>query len=392
MMWLQAVIRGVPILSHLTIRKGIVMVALPLLTFLPQCGGGGPGQPGINWVSPNNGPWNGGNQVIVNVNFNGAGWVNWVNFNGRGASINWENSSNGDVDVTVPSNGVAGGACVVVNTAGGNSGSWCGYTYYATQPSVAWVSPNSGPWRGGNQVTVGVNMNGATSVNWVQFNGVNAPINSESGGNIVVTVPAGPPGTWVCITVNTNWNGGTSGCESGYYYDPRGWVTAWGISTNTLVSNPQTFTIAAWFKVAPRSFGGGIISFGDMQTGKSNSYDRTLYVGWNGQLIFGVYNGAVDLTETPSNTIQQNQWYFAAATIGPSGSNLYLDGSLVAHTPYNSAQPYNGYWRIGEWAGPGWPYCAGTGCMSPFGGEISQAMITYRALTPQQVMAIYAAR
>ncbi|MCL4434759.1 MAG: LamG domain-containing protein [Actinobacteria bacterium] len=386
---LMAAIKGIPFVGHTTIGKVVAVVVLSGIAFLPQCGGG-PGQPGINWISPNNGPYTGGNSVQLNINTNGACGVNWVQFNGANAPIQWQNNCGNNIGVQVPSGPVNQWVCVVVNTAGGTSGcNW--YHYNPTPPNINWINPNNGPYNGGNSVQLGINMNGACGVNWVQFNGANAPIQWQQncGSTIQVTAPAGPPYQTVCVQVNTS--AGTSNCIGYHYNPPRSWTTPWGISTSTQVNNPQVFTETAWFRVAPGSYGGGIISFGVQPTGNAGGYDRMLYVGWNGQLIFGVYEGFTAIAATPPGTIQAGQWYFAAATLSSAGESLYLDGRLVSHMQYTTAQAYAGYWRIGENAGPGWPWCAGPGCMSPFGGQIGQVSIEYTALSGQQIAAMYTA-
>jgi prepilin-type N-terminal cleavage/methylation domain-containing protein len=161
------------------------------------------------------------------------------------------------------------------------------------------------------------------------------------------------------------------------------------LSTSQQLLAPSTFSLVAWFKTTSS---GGIISFGNFPTGSSQCYDRHLYVGTNGHLVFGIYWYQVEVIQSP-NTVNDGQWHLAVATLSSAGQDLYIDGQLVASSPNTQAQatcnqlPFTGYWRIGELAGvPGWPYTSG---QMLFSGQLADVAVYPMALTGDQVSELY---
>lgn len=113
------------------------------------------------------------------------------------------------------------------------------------------------------------------------------------------------------------------------------------ISNPTQATNPTVFTAIIWFKTT--TAGGRLIGFGNAQTGTSTSYDRHLYLSNTGQVVFGVFNGAVSTAVSPA-TYLDGRWHQAAATLSTAGMALYLDGVPVAsNTGTTTAQNYTGY-------------------------------------------------
>jgi len=118
------------------------------------------------------------------------------------------------------------------------------------------------------------------------------------------------------------------------------------VSTATSYTNPSTFTISAWFKTTNNN--GVLVGFGNQPDITSGNYDRNLFLH-SGKVVFGIYNGGVD-TIVSASTYNDGNWHLATATISPAnGSQLYVDGILVAsNASYNSPQSYTGYWHIGS--------------------------------------------
>ena len=75
------------------------------------------------------------------------------------------------------------------------------------------------------------------------------------------------------------------------------------VASNTQYSNPQNYSLEAWFKTTSDQ-GGKIIGFGCSQTGTSGCYDRHIYLNNDGRLTFGVWTGFTNTitTPTPSTT------------------------------------------------------------------------------------------
>ncbi|MGY1771717.1 PKD domain-containing protein [Blastococcus sp. SYSU D00813] len=108
----------------------------------------------------------------------------------------------------------------------------------------------------------------------------------------------------------------------------------------------NTFTMETWFSTRSTA-GGKLLGFGDARTGLSTNYDRMLWIDTAGKVHFAVWPGVK--VELVSPTAYNNgQWHHAVASVGPTGTRLYLDGRLVAtRTDVVSAQDYSGYWRVG---------------------------------------------
>ena len=125
------------------------------------------------------------------------------------------------------------------------------------------------------------------------------------------------------------------------------------VTSNASMTGPNTFTLLIWFKTTTTK-GGKLIGFGNAKTGNSSNYDRHIYMTNGGNIIFGVYPGAVKTITSPS-TYNNGIWHMAVATLSGSGMFLYMDGAQVAsNAGVTSAQVYNGYWRMGEDNLNGW--------------------------------------
>jgi hypothetical protein len=164
------------------------------------------GAPAITSVTPNAGPAAGGTIVtITGTDLTGASAVDF----GRVPASEFTVNSNTQIVATSPA-GAPGTADVTVTTAVGTS-STCSadkFTYIGA-PTLASVSPNTGPLARGTQVLIkGTNLTGATAVN---FGAAPAVIVSDTDTQIVATSPAGSPGP-VNVTVTTA--GGTSAASS----------------------------------------------------------------------------------------------------------------------------------------------------------------------------------
>jgi hypothetical protein len=174
------------------------------------------------------------------------------------------------------------------------------------------------------------------------------------------------------------------------------------VSSQNQVTGPQTFTIEGWFNTTTNT-GGKLIGFGGSQTGLSSNYDRHIYMMNDGQLVFGIYDNAEDVIETPS-VYNDGQWHYVVATYdatNTTGPNmaLYVDGQLIGTATVSSAQAYSGYWRVGGDNLNGWnldPWGSNSqGTTEPnsyyFNGTIADVAVYPTALTAAQVQAHYAA-
>ena len=157
------------------------------------------------------------------------------------------------------------------------------------------------------------------------------------------------------------------------------------ISTTNSVNNPQTYTVAAWFKT---STGGGkkIIGFENSQIGTASNWDRHLYIGTDNKIYFGQYtNGAVVAVST--STYNDNIWHYVAGAYGSEGTTmrLYVDGVSVATAVASSPQSYTGWWRIGSFRLNVWQ----NGGDGYYTGNVASAHVYNRGLSASEVLQNY---
>lgn len=153
------------------------------------------------------------------------------------------------------------------------------------------------------------------------------------------------------------------------------------VTTATQFTNPQTFSIGAWFNTSTAS-GTKIIGLESNQTGTgSASFDRSIYIGTDGKLNFYLYApiGGSKIASSPL-TYTDNTWHYVVATYGSEGTTmrLYVDGTSVATADASAAQNYNGWWRIGGYKG-------GT-VAGYFTGNISNAQVYNRGISADEIL------
>src|ERR1039458_9497910 len=163
--------------------------------------------------------------------------------------------------------------------------------------------------------------------------------------------------------------------------------TGWAQTANSY-SNPEGFSIVGWFKTTTAS-GGTIIGFTNAQgnSGQTDT-DRMLWVDNSGKLVWAVWPGAADEITSPS-AYNNGAWHMVVAEIGPSGQQLWVDGSEVArNSAGTSAQSYTGYWHLG-WAaegGGGWPEAPTDLYLA---GSLSQVAVIPTQLGSSQISTLY---
>lgn len=185
-------------------------------------------------------------------------------------------------------------------------------------------------------------------------------------------------------------SGATAPCTPGSGGVTLNGSTGW-ISTPQKVTGPNTFTLQTWFRSTSKA-GGELIGFNDSQTGTStsSSYDRHLYLANSGQVVFGVYPGAVKTIVSPAS-YNNGGWHQATATLSPAGMQLYVDGVRVAaDASVTTAQAYSGYWRIGWNNLDNWGPTTPTGRY--FNGSLAGVAIYPTALSADDIAAGYAER
>lgn len=159
------------------------------------------------------------------------------------------------------------------------------------------------------------------------------------------------------------------------------------MSTANQINDPTAFTLEIWFKTTS-SAGGRLIGFGDAQTGASTNSDRQIYLTDAGLITFGTKPG-VTKTVTTASSYNDGSWHHVAATLGPAGLLLYVDGlKQGSDITTTTAGNYTGYWRLGYDDLVGWP----TAPTSDFlAATIDEGRIYTRALTETEIKNDYTA-
>ncbi len=155
------------------------------------------------------------------------------------------------------------------------------------------------------------------------------------------------------------------------------------VAAPTAVTNPNAFTTMAWFRTTSKA-GGRIIGFGNSATARSANYDRMVWLQSDGKLAFGVNSGSKKTLVSPA-AYNDGAWHFVAASLGPDGMVLYVDGRAVASNPaVTTGQNYTGYWKLG------YDYVWTGASTERLDGTIDEAAVFARPLPASDIANLYA--
>ncbi len=148
-------------------------------------------------------------------------------------------------------------------------------------------------------------------------------------------------------TATAGMTGALQGPLSGLGADT---AMAFGGQANASYATPTAafsrFTVETWFKVGTGQ-SGALVGFAADPTSAAATSDRALYLDANGHLAFAVDPGT-PVTVTSPGTYDDGVWHHVAASLGPDGMRLHVDGALVASDAgTTSAVGGTGYWRVG---------------------------------------------
>jgi hypothetical protein len=142
----------------------------------------------------------------------------------------------------------------------------------------------------------------------------------------------------------------------------------------SLASNASGFTVAAWalFVDVPAStiFGRGSL----------NTADYALFMDTLGRLRFNLYQPAIDTIDL-THTVVFGKWYFVVGSLVNGIPRLYRDGAFVAEgLPFVRSGTVIGPTVVGsvDWG-------------SPHNGSIGDIRIWHRALSADEIAALFAA-
>ena len=145
--------------------------------------------------------------------------------------------------------------------------------------------------------------------------------------------------------------------------------------------NSNSFTFFGWFRTSSAS-GRKIIGFQNNQTGTGVvSYDKHVYVNTSGQLVFGVFNGALQ-TITSAGTVNNGVWRSFAAVYNNAGNDeLFIDGVSVGTMNVTSTDT-EAFIRIAGYALNSW-----TGASNGYWpGDLAVLAMYNRALSASEIL------
>ncbi|MET9661687.1 IPT/TIG domain-containing protein [Streptomyces sp. NPDC006510] len=144
------------------------------------------GAPFKSGLSENSGATVGGNTIVISGT--GLSTATGVSFGAN--TVTPTVLSDSQLSVVVPAGAAAGPVSVSVTTAGGTNN---GLSYtYIDAPTIAGITPTSGPTSGGTAVTItGTNL---TSTSQVTFGGVAAPFSVVNSTTVSAVTPPGAVG------------------------------------------------------------------------------------------------------------------------------------------------------------------------------------------------------
>lgn len=180
----------------------------------------------------------------------------------------------------------------------------------------------------------------------------------------------------------TAGSGVTRGVAGAIANDPNAASRFAGNANGRIVTSPQVYSddsmsVETWFRTS--SPNGQMVGFGNngSVTGTSSTTDQSLYLA-GGRVTWAVFDSAMRTVQSPS-TYADGAWHHAAATLGPDGMKLYVDGALVgsrASTTY--ARGFFGYWKIGGDSTP-------SGTLN-FAGDLDEVAV-YKTTLPAAAVA-----
>jgi len=124
----------------------------------------------------------------------------------------------------------------------------------------------------------------------------------------------------------------------------------------SFTADGRNYTLEVWFKTSTAS-GGCFIAANNAATGASiSNYDRMMYIGTDGKLRFGHYDGSAEIT-TDTVTTNDNNWHHAVGTWDGTSLKFYRDNNLVSTNSAANASIDAGtkYWIIAGRRNSGWP-------------------------------------
>jgi Concanavalin A-like lectin/glucanases superfamily len=160
--------------------------------------------------------------------------------------------------------------------------------------------------------------------------------------------------------------------------------------TTTEYSDPNTFSLVGWFKSTSSTGGVLIEQTSNQATATPASYDRSLWLDNTGHLVWGTDATGTPSEITSSSAYNTGSWNMFVAELGPTGKQLWVNGTEVGSAPsVTTASNIAGWWHLG------WGYLASPWTDRPtdsyLTGNLSEMAFLPSQLTSTQISALYGA-
>ena len=184
------------------------------------------------------------------------------------------------------------------------------------------------------------------------------------------------------IIGNAVWTGGKVG--DALHFD--GVDSRVSIPDSPALDLTTSGTVGAWIYMDSITPFGGIIHKGDKTDFSDETYTLQFWTG--NTAILGITDNAGTLHMVQTNTVfSPNTWYYVVGTWDSTGMSIYVNGTLDRSTTNTGvARTSAGSLNIGAQTST---YYNGTYHNFPFQGNIDEATIQNRALTPDEIKLYY---
>jgi hypothetical protein len=120
----------------------------------------------------------------------------------------------------------------------------------------------------------------------------------------------------------------------------------------TLASDPQSFSVEAWYKTSSAT-GGKLWASATARTAPATPTTGTSTSARRHRHVRSLRRVHPD--DHLANATNDGQWHHVVGTYDGTSMKFYLDGVLVGTEAVVNAEHYTGYWRVGNDNLNGWP-------------------------------------
>jgi alpha-tubulin suppressor-like RCC1 family protein len=158
-------------------------------------------------------------------------------------------------------------------------------------------------------------------------------------------------------------------------------------SINSFGLNANPWTISTWFRTFSPS-GRKIIGMENVISGgNAIAFDSHIYVGTDGRLRYGIFEGAAKYLISP-DVVTDNMFRNVTVTLGSGIGSMYINNKLVSSGSM-TAGLYSGYWRVGGFSLGSGAWTGANTANGTFEGDIASVQVYNRVLSSGEIFQNY---